>query len=102
MSFKRLLSLVGVLALLLHFSCNREKAAGTDTTNHDSHEWSYAGETSPEHWAELEKNSDCSGDRQSPVNIIDLNVVEKEGDTAHNTLFYSPKTTIELGPLSTL
>ncbi len=92
MSFKRLLSLVGVFALLFNFSCNREKAADTDTPGHVSHEWSYAGETSPEHWAELEKNSDCSGDRQSPVNIIDLNVVEKEGDTAHNTLFYSPKT----------
>ena len=60
--------------------------------DHASDEWSYAGETSPEHWAELEKNSDCLGKRQSPVNIIDLNVVEKPGDTAHNTLFYSPKT----------
>ena len=33
--------------------------------------WSYQGETGPEHWAEIEKNSDCGGKYQSPINIID-------------------------------
>lgn len=32
--------------------------------------WSYSGETGPEHWAELEKDSHCGGQRQSPINII--------------------------------
>jgi len=32
--------------------------------------WSYAGETSPKHWAEIEPNSQCDGKHQSPVNII--------------------------------
>ena len=92
MSFKRFLGAVGILFTVLHFSCNKQKAGHSDAMDHASDEWSYAGETSPEHWAELEKNSDCLGKRQSPVNIIDLNVVEKAGDTAHNTLFYSPQT----------
>lgn len=91
-SLKRILSLAVLLIVVLHFSCNKEKADKKGSLSHDSHEWSYAGETSPEHWAELEKNSDCLGEKQSPINIIDLNVVQKEGDTAHNTLFYSPKT----------
>lgn len=37
--------------------------------NNGTH-WSYSGETSPEHWAEIEKNSDCNGQLQSPINII--------------------------------
>lgn len=32
--------------------------------------WSYAGETGPEHWAEIEEESDCSGKFQSPINIV--------------------------------
>ena len=89
---KSILTVLALLAVATFFSCIEQKESSKNGENHESHEWSYAGETSPEHWAELEKNSDCSGQRQSPVNIIDINVVEKEGDTAHNTLFYSPET----------
>ncbi len=87
-----LLGISAVLVALVQISCDNVKKSHPEAGDSGSHEWSYAGETSPEHWAELEKNSDCSGQRQSPVNIIDLNVVVKGGDTAHNTLFYSPKT----------
>jgi len=38
--------------------------------------WSYEGETGPEHWSEIEKEADCDGKRQSPINIIDVNVVD--------------------------
>jgi len=62
-----------------------------ETEAHKSH-WSYQGETSPEHWAELEKNSDCSGQRQSPVNIIDIHTVEDKSIESTIDLFYSPKT----------
>lgn len=37
--------------------------------------WTYEGETGPEHWVEIEKNSDCDGEHQSPVNIIDIDAV---------------------------
>ncbi|TBN03006.1 carbonic anhydrase family protein [Hyunsoonleella flava] len=32
--------------------------------------WGYSGETAPEYWTEIEKNSDCGGAYQSPINII--------------------------------
>ncbi|WP_136468561.1 carbonic anhydrase [Flagellimonas onchidii] len=32
--------------------------------------WSYQGETGSEHWAEIEQDSDCDGEHQSPINII--------------------------------
>jgi len=92
MSFTRYFSLVVILLVFLLVSCNKNEKTESDAKEHAAEEWSYAGETSPEHWAELEKNSDCSGLHQSPVNIIDINVIEKRDDTARNTLFYSPKT----------
>lgn len=92
MTIDKNLSLLAVLFILLLTSCEQTRKSETDQEGHDHLEWSYAGETSPEHWAELEKNSDCSGKRQSPVNILDIDVVEKKDDTARNTLFYSPKT----------
>lgn len=43
--------------------------------------WSYEGETSPEHWAELDQLfTTCStGTAQSPVNILHERVTENEG-----------------------
>jgi len=37
--------------------------------------WTYQGETGPQHWGEIEKDSNCSGTRQSPINIIDVESV---------------------------
>jgi carbonic anhydrase len=59
--------------------------------SHEIH-WSYEGETSPEYWAELEKNSDCSGQRQSPVNIIDIHTVEDLDQKSLINLHYSAET----------
>ncbi len=43
------------------------------SNNSEEHpHWTYMGETGPEHWAEIEKQSSCEGKRQSPVNIIDI------------------------------
>jgi carbonic anhydrase len=62
---------------LLH-SCKGEPQhiSSNDVTvnDHESH-WSYQGETGPEHWSEIEKNSECDGQRQSPINIIDIDVL---------------------------
>lgn len=62
--------------------------------DHPKH-WSYAGETSPEHWAEIEKNSDCSGNGQSPVNIIDIDVLEAAEGQSVLDFFYSPETILK-------
>ncbi len=58
------------LFIISALSCKKnEKVAHQAKGNH--HEaWSYQGETSPEHWAEIIKDSDCAGIHQSPVNIV--------------------------------
>jgi len=92
-----LLSRIGIAVLVISIiSCRKEQqnTLHKDALKEQSHEshWSYEGETSPEHWAELEKNSDCSGQRQSPVNIIDILTVEDQKKESTINLFYSPKT----------
>ncbi len=39
-------------------------------------DWSYEGETGPEHWAHLSKNELCDGKNQSPINILEVDVIE--------------------------
>lgn len=78
---KKSVLLLTFLSLVL-FSCknveehsNREALPEEHVSyNHSQAEahWTYQGETGPEHWAEIEKNSDCNGTRQSPINIIDF------------------------------
>lgn len=76
-----------VLITLILFSCSQKTEPKTldDDFNKEIQEeghqeknnhWTYEGETGPEHWSEIEKQSDCNGKRQSPVNIIDIDVVE--------------------------
>lgn len=38
--------------------------------SHSDKHWSYAGETGPEHWKEIEEGSECGGKYQSPINIV--------------------------------
>ena len=76
-----------ILIVLAIFSCKNkiENKATDSTVNEDEHEivhqkehkhWTYEGETGPEHWIEIEKESDCDGKRQSPINIIDVNAID--------------------------
>ncbi|WP_282136223.1 carbonic anhydrase [Seonamhaeicola maritimus] len=64
-----------LLGIVLIFSVACIKAKHQTIVEHstDKH-WSYEGETSPIHWAEIEKNSDCDGHHQSPINIIHKDV----------------------------
>ena len=58
----------------------------------DKHEhWSYQGETSPEHWAEIEKNTSCDGQHQSPINIIETSTILNPSPKDLNVM-YSPTT----------
>lgn len=70
---KSLFFLIAVSFLLSFFSCqpSKEKSLHKDSEKH----WSYEGETSPEHWIEIEKNSSCDGEKQSPINIIHKDAV---------------------------
>lgn len=53
---------------LISFSCDDHAKL-----NHDH--WTYQGETGPDHWQEIEKRAHCNGKKQSPINIIDINVL---------------------------
>ncbi|WP_019669415.1 carbonic anhydrase [Eudoraea adriatica] len=73
---KILFALGGILLLAL-VSCKdaahtRNEDAGEDLVKKEELHWTYTGESGPEHWAELESRSQCGGERQSPVNIIDI------------------------------
>lgn len=87
---KKTFSLFFSIILITLGSCN----SGNPAVQHDDHQekahWSYAGETSPEHWAEIEENSDCGGMNQSPVNIIEIDAVPNDNDKLK--VFYSPET----------
>lgn len=54
---------------------SNQKVTKVRETSHERNKelhWSYQGETGPEHWKEIEKDSDCGGKYQSPINIISV------------------------------
>ena len=56
--------------------------------------WSYEGETSPEHWVEIEKNSNCAGKKQSPINIIDIDSKYVSKGSLNLKIYYNTQTII--------
>jgi carbonic anhydrase len=63
--------IITLIASIVIVSCKNPNKTIHKSALETEHHWSYNGETSPEHWAEIEKNSDCNGTHQSPINIID-------------------------------
>lgn len=76
--------------VLIHYK--PDKHARIDTV-HNRH-WSYAGESGPEHWAEIEKNSVCNGSYQSPVNLLTQKAIQEHSAKYIVDLDYAPKTLI--------
>lgn len=73
---KKIITLFFYLPLILMiFSCEKKSNQSHEKENKEQKHWSYEGETSPKHWAEFEKNSDCAGESQSPINIIENNAI---------------------------
>lgn len=89
---KILLNGVYVLMLMALFSCGKETRSDAAKSHDQEKHWSYEGETSPEHWAEIEKNSDCSGKSQSPINIIDIKAVPSSPEDRKLTFHYTEQT----------
>lgn len=78
-----------IFIMILAIACNKqdipeEISEKPEETSHNNVEneahWSYAGETGPDHWDEIEKDSDCDGLYQSPINIIDVNTLDDDGE----------------------
>ncbi|QKX06073.1 carbonic anhydrase family protein [Aquimarina sp. TRL1] len=61
-----------ILGSLLGKGCCHIDTSSSKKRSHTSKNkhWSYHGETSPEHWEEVEKGADCGGRYQSPINIV--------------------------------
>ena len=80
---------VTLIILILSISgCYIYSDGETTPETEDKKMWSYQGETSPEHWEEIEHNSECGGQRQSPINIIDFNATPSK-NTGGLELYYS-------------
>ena len=72
---------------MISVSCNMRKEknkksiqSSNKIIHKEKKDWSYEGNTGPEHWDEFEKDSDCGGRYQSPINIISKDVI------THNSL----------------
>ena len=60
-------------------SCIEEPSKENKLEEAKATHWGYAGESGPEHWAEIEKNSNCGGEFQSPINIVNYSVDSASG-----------------------
>ena len=56
--------------VLIALFCFAVSCSSDDEAVSHSEEWSYNGETGPDHWTEIEKESECGGAFQSPINIL--------------------------------
>ena len=91
--------LFAIIMLFCFSGCrynNKNKSTEEKESKSSSHEkWSYTGESGPDYWAELEDQSVCSGQHQSPVNISNIDV--KPGNLVQESLdlSYQELTTIK-------
>ncbi len=81
------------ITLIALGSCKNETVSTRSVKKETPKHWTYEGETSPENWAEIEKNSDCDGKNQSPINIIVDHTV-KINSIDNLKVFYTPETII--------
>lgn len=102
MNLKNLLSCSLILISILACKNKQESAVPIattanekleDTSATDHKHWSYEGETGPEHWAAIEVDSDCQGLHQSPINIIEKDVVT-DPDLPNLEIHYASTTKI--------
>lgn len=67
---------IGILlcVLITISSCQKQSQENESETKDNSIHWGYDGETGPEHWAELEGQTNCDGNFQSPINLVNFKV----------------------------
>lgn len=97
----KLLSITILLSLFL-IACNNssknKKGKNTDEEllkQKTTEQWSYSGESGPEFWAQLEKESDCGGQYQSPININTINSELITNDIKASDFHYENATDIQ-------
>jgi carbonic anhydrase len=87
---KATIKIISVLFVCIVFAYNHVLKDVNLQHTEDLH-WSYQGETAPEYWSEIERNSDCNGQRQSPINIIHDDAT-RAGISDDLEILYSPST----------
>lgn len=101
---KKIVILFAVFSVIVATSCKEEKKA-SDTTDEVVEEveetkkeepahWSYDGETSPENWAEIEKESSCGGTHQSPIDIVTADAIVQASGLKASDIHYDASTVI--------
>ncbi len=101
---KKLLLISTVFIMIFVVSCKEEKKTeGTlenetekvvEEKKEEPKHWSYDGESSPDHWKEIEKESSCDGNLQSPIDIFTSNVEEQFSGLRASDIHYNESTTI--------
>lgn len=76
MSHTRPVTLLVLCLSILSAGCSDPEAPTESTTEaeseHTSPDWSYEGDTGPEHWADLSSRfASCDGSQQSPIDLTD-------------------------------
>jgi carbonic anhydrase len=97
-TMKKIVLLSTVFIMILAVSCKNEEnkteaSAEAEVKTEEPKHWSYDGESSPEHWAEIEKESSCGGSHQSPIDIVTADLVSQESGLKISDINYD-KTTI--------
>ena len=101
---KKLVLVSAVIVMIFGVSCKDEKKK-EDVTEMETEKiveekkeepkhWSYDGETSPEHWPEMLKESACGGNHQSPIDIVTANAVTKASSLKASDINYHGATKI--------
>mgnify|MGYP002280521414 CR=1 FL=1 len=80
---------LALTVLFLITGCQNQSNEKVNENKYKSAHWSYEGETGPEHWTELEGQTNCDGNFQSPINLVNFKVAK---DLQPVDLHYSKKT----------
>ncbi|MEM0998853.1 MAG: carbonic anhydrase family protein [Bacteroidota bacterium] len=93
------------LSLVLLTACSPQEKPGHESAGHEpavplaesgaEKHWSYEGETSPEHWTELEEGAACNGNAQSPINLLTMRVKEGSSGLERQSFHHAEATTID-------
>ncbi len=85
---KRFVLILFLFAFVCFFSCKKDIESDKNDNRKGHKDWSYDGETSPEHWDEIFENSDCGGEHQSPINIVEAKTIKSETEFNSSKILY--------------
>ncbi len=101
---KKLVILTVVFTMIFAISCKKERKTErimeketekvVKVKKEETKHWSYDGESSPEHWTEIEKESSCGGIHQSPIDIVTADVMSRTSGLKESDINYHTSTII--------